>query len=688
MIEQRPPVHTRSRVRAAIGRTAQAVAAWSEGATNLESGPPELTSLRPKFIPAQHQTYVDYISKAVEEDGVCNIALTGRYGAGKSSVLNEFAAQHEGRVLFLSLSTLGPETEGESRTQQIQKELVKQLLHREKPSRLPQSRYQRIDRLPRRRAFLQAALTLSSLALIAWLFGVLPDLPLLQGDRPLYVRIAAAVGGALACTVILAWVRLSVHNRLEVAGVSAAGASVTLAKKSESYFDQYLDEIVYFFETMRNVDIVVFEDLDRFDDAGIFENLRELNTLLNSSKQSSAGRLLRRRRTIRFVYALRDSIFQELGYDTVELAQEDAATAEAARANRTKFFDIVIPIVPFITHRTARELLSTLLNDPKATVVPKVSDDLVDLIARHTPDMRLLINIRNEYAVFAQRLINEQKGMESLEPDQLFAMVAYKNIHLADFEDMLLGRSSLDRAYDDSRLLVTKAIADRRNRLRLVRNSRAFYDSLAYQAEVWGKRLDWLFDDMVGGGPRSSFQRYGIEKEAVEEESTSEEFWLRILEANKGIDGLIHYQPYNESKWFHLSMDELQRQLGSRLTPEVLNQGARTTLVTEESQLIADLALLRTADFKELCERTDFTLESGSDGGTRSFTTLVRSHIKSELGQALVAQGYINRYYTLIVAQYYGERVPPNAMNFMSTTSIRMSLISTTPSAVQTLMLF
>lgn len=55
-----------------------------------------------------------------------------------------------------------------------------------------------------------------------------------------------------------------------------------LKAESGSCFDKYLDEILYYFEISRR-DIVVFEDLDRFDNVEIFETLRALNTLLNGS---------------------------------------------------------------------------------------------------------------------------------------------------------------------------------------------------------------------------------------------------------------------------------------------------------------------------------------------------------------------------------------------------------------------
>lgn len=238
-------------LRACIGNCASSVAYWAftPSRTSTDAG---LAPLIPGFDREQHQIYVDHLNAALTTDNVCNIALTGRYGAGKSSVLQEFARHNRKRVLFLSLSTLGPDADDESRTNQIEKELVKQLLHREKPSRLPQSRYQRIDRLPRWRAVGESVFGLISLGLVLWLFGVLPALPGMAGNHPWWLRVTAAVVTSIAAISLVAWTRLAVHNRLVVSAVSAGGASISLTK-SESYFDKYLDEIVYFFESARNI---------------------------------------------------------------------------------------------------------------------------------------------------------------------------------------------------------------------------------------------------------------------------------------------------------------------------------------------------------------------------------------------------------------------------------------------------
>lgn len=651
------------RLRGVIGQAAQRVADWAAQVPVARTK----TALRPltaQFRADQHQAYVDHLNAALNDDGVRNIALTGRYGTGKSSVLEEFARQNWKRVLFLSLSTLGPENPGESRTNQIEKELVKQLLHREKPARLPESRYQRIDRLPLRRALAESVVGLTTLGVILWLFGLFPDIPGLTGNAPLWVRVAAGTLAGAAAVGVIAWTRLAVHNRLEVAQVSAAGASVTLAKKSESYFDRYLDEIVYFFESRRSIDVVVFEDLDRFNQAGIFEALRELNTLLNNSKQITAGPFWRTgRRTIRFIYAIRDSIFEQLGHDTKKL-KNDAAQAEAVRANRTKFFDLVIPLVPFITHRTSRELLAKVLTDDQLAAVPPVNDDLVDLTARHLPEMRLLTNIRNEYSVFATRLITEQHGMDTLTPNQLFAMVVYKHLHLEDFELIQLGRSKIDTVYQLSRNLVTENINLRRTKFRRITDGLALQRAIEERATAWGKKLDWFFNKVAEGTRNGSITAYVIDgTEHDTADATTPGFWREALEANGGIAAVVYGRSSGQRQHVTLEMDKLQDIIGDSLRASEWTSAPQEQLKREQDEILAELEALRTADFAALAKSPEFTLDH--DSTARTFSDLVADNIASELGRALITDGHIDRYYNMYVAQYYGERVPPNAMSYI-----------------------
>src|SRR5438309_10104613 len=65
------------------------------------SSPPirrSLRSLTSRFRPDQHDAYLRHLEDAVADSRNLNIALTGRYGTGKSSVLDAFEDRHRDRT--------------------------------------------------------------------------------------------------------------------------------------------------------------------------------------------------------------------------------------------------------------------------------------------------------------------------------------------------------------------------------------------------------------------------------------------------------------------------------------------------------------------------------------------------------------------------------------------------------------
>lgn len=256
----------------------------------------ELRSLAPEYIDDHHKTYVSRLNAAVTDKRNKNIALTGRYGTGKSSIIEEFikgqeqsspwwqrvwqkvrrASDKPKKVLRISITTLGPDKD-EDLTNRIQKELVKQLVYRAKPGKIRRSEFSRTPELSWWRTILEAVLATTIVVGLLWLFGVRPNTEPFGTDDLLWPVI---VFSALVFAALV-FVRRYIGNHV-VAQVSAGGASISLEGKSDSFFDKYLDELLAFFEATEP-DIVVFEDLDRFNDPQIFDSLRELNTLVNTS---------------------------------------------------------------------------------------------------------------------------------------------------------------------------------------------------------------------------------------------------------------------------------------------------------------------------------------------------------------------------------------------------------------------
>lgn len=642
-----------------------------------------LHPLTPKYQPEKHAVYSRAIKEALAwtgDDTVRNIALTGSYGVGKSSILRQVATDPGLKVIQVSLSTLGfgsaatakldtPETPDdvaqapnplrETTTNQIQKEIVKQLLYTQMPEKMPGSRYRRTSAFRPKREALFALAAGVPIALVFFLLGWTAQLATLF-TVPAHWAIAANAGVVLVAALFVYGVRYVTHNKIRIDSVSTGAATIKLSAASDTYFDEYLDEIVYFFEVV-DADIVIFEDIDRFEDAHIFETLRELNTILNAARQLDG-------RVIRFLYAIKDSIFEELGTraareaaaepDTPEGPIGDAAMLEVARANRTKFFDLVVPVVPFVTHQSARELMASELSSVSEH---GVSEDLIDLVAQHVPDMRLIKNIRNEFVIFREQVI---KGSSlNLADDALFAMVLYKSTHLSDFEQIKLGKSALDTLYRDSRTIVTQETARLNSELQNVRHLQRTGAGMKATSHRMGEALDEHVNRMLGhfGGRRLSLQ---LGDETLDSNALrGSKFWATYASESKDLT-----LTYRDQRGYNVATvitpTEVEVAVGESVAPDKWRSIAEADATKKVENARSDIEFLRRADMSDLMQRPDLMFNQ-LGGGRVSLASRAERLLGSPLAIALVEQGYIDRYFTLYTSTFVGERVNANAMNFI-----------------------
>ena len=634
-----------------------------------------LMSLAPEFVAPQHQSYLDRLMSVLTDERNRNIALTGRYGAGKSSVLDAYFRGREKTTLRLGISSLGPNDEGASLTNRIQKEIVKQLIYSAEPHTLARSQFRRPVELSRRRAAGEVAAVVALLGVFLVLMGWLPTPGAAQATDPPLQRIAVwlvIIGVVWTAGTAL---RLLTHEKLSVSDISAGGATVKLSEKKLTYFDEYLDLIVNFFDA-ESIDVVIFEDLDRFEDPQIYEALRELNTLLNGPRRGAA-----RKGPMRFVYAVRDSLFEKIGTEPAvdpsaeaESADEepnstrplarrhpaevDAATAETVRANRTKFFDVVIPIVPFISHRNARDLLQGLLQESGVVV----ERGLVDLVARHCTDMRLLRNMRNEYLVFAERLLEGEQQAPELNSTKLFALVAYKNFHMDDFENIARRTSTLDT-------LIRHGVTSRELEKRTILRREASPPSLKPFARQLGTTLNTAvgFSRDERGYPAAKIRYRVGDVDYTSEAATTAAFWEDVVDAASLTVMLLG------PNW----STTLTKEKLEEMFPNVLEGHWRArrleAALADAAALDAEIAELRGAGFKKLVEASDSyrmprnyagvggpgtvaATEAGKTPATEAVSMADRVHevLDSELARDLVRRGFIDVNFSVYAAQFYG----------------------------------
>lgn len=166
-----------------------------------------------------------------------------------------------------------------------------------------------------------------------------------------------------------------------------------------SYFDRYLDDVLYLFK-QSGADVIVFEDIERFNDSRIFEKLKELNIIINRKRKTCNDPKLV------FFYLVKDDLFE---------SQE-----------RTKFFDFIIPIVPVVTTSNSHDILNKLLTE--MWEYDSLDKTFLFNISLYLDDMRLINNICNEYLTYKETL-----SKLPLEREKIFSMVVYKNIFPKDF---------------------------------------------------------------------------------------------------------------------------------------------------------------------------------------------------------------------------------------------------------------
>lgn len=631
----------------------------------------DLIPLTPEFNEENHGSYVKRINSALDNRKIRNIALSGTYGVGKSSILQKVAEEYEDHIVEISLSTLAPKApeqlddsipkQASTTTNRIQQEIVKQLLYRVESHQAPRSRFNRIENFNCKREHGIAVLAGIVFTLIFLLMGWTEKIVSIQEH-------VKAIGAwihviiFLTLTLLTLMARYLFQGRFHISQLSTGNAAISLDEKSVSYFDQYLDEIVYFFE-VSGTHIVIFEDIDRFEDSYIFETLRSLNTLLNNAPQFE-------NKSIRFIYAVKDSIFEKTEDPQKQTVENDSnpsplEESEIVRANRTKFFDLIIPVVPFITHRSARDIVSQLLNE----ISHDINDELINIAARYVPDMRLLKNALNEFIIFREKLFAGSDKQLNLNESELFAMMLYKSTHLSDFELIRLGKSKLDEIYRISRNLVAENISQNEQKIRNDQSNQKKYSlpNINRQSKFLGEQLIEFIECTALSanyqleGATLKFNDKNISKDHLKEF----DFWKAFIISD---EQELHYHCFWQDSQFQRRRNMVLAFKHSKL-PNIFSV-ANTWIDVEKKDFHNSIRTketivkkLRSAHMKELIKMSEF-LTNHKDKN-QSFDSITHELFSNGLVYQLIKSGYINDNFTLYTSIFHGNFISSTAQNFI-----------------------
>lgn len=400
----------------------------------------------------------EILDAQVKSPGVNNIAIVAPYGAGKSSAITTYLNRYRRKVrrqpkhIQISLADFNTEENEVSKLRDtdnenaIEQSILQQLLYNQKKQKLPNSNIQRTNKSnPWTYVGWGSLLVVFLLSLVTFIFefsGAGLFVGLVKNNA--WIKPASLCIMAVSLVALIIWLirvgklRSLKYKDFEIGIVNNAESS------GYSLINKYIDEVLYFFECI-NVDLVIFEDLDRFDSLRIFVKLRELNTIINNSPKKA--------KKVTFIYAVKDDMF-------------------ADEKERSKFFEFILPIVPIInpitTSDNIRKISDTLNNDHNSL---SLSEQFIKDISYFVSDMRVLKNAFNDYIIMANKLSDNSDKRLHLKKENLFALALYKNLYPYDYS-RLQGNNGLIPLCVDKDRAVEYFLKDSRNRIKELETER------------------------------------------------------------------------------------------------------------------------------------------------------------------------------------------------------------------------
>lgn len=416
----------------------------------------KFNALTPEVLEENEQIYTEALDYAFSNSSIKNIAITGIYGAGKSTVWNTYVHERALRnIITVSLgkyknnikddddrlkeasltnalnsgadgaknkrSNENQKAEDIGDDNRVERQLINQILSQIELKKIPLSKY---GFKSNKSIF---SICLQSLAFVSIICSIL--LWIIRDNFISFVNESYKNFNGISLMVLCAlllFVPLFYYlyifnrgNKFKISKITFNGAEANINDNNsdESVLDRDIKELVYLLRSSDSK-IVVFEDLDRYDNTSIYTKLRELNFLLNKYVKVYDER----ETPIRFIYMLKDSLFYS--------------------KNRTKFFDFILPIVPVVDSKTSENELIELLKD-----VENAPDrSLLTDISLYVDDMRLLKNIVNEYIVYSKII---PIGKIDLESNKLFALITLKNIFPNEFDLLQEDKGFIRAIFDE-----------------------------------------------------------------------------------------------------------------------------------------------------------------------------------------------------------------------------------------------
>jgi hypothetical protein len=595
------------------------------------------------------------LNAAFEQEKIRNIALTGPYGSGKSSILETLITTlpEERKPLHISLATLrvddttvesdnhslSPkerEEAEEALNRKIEYSILQQLIYHEKAQSVPNSRLRRIIHMSSKRlcqyscgvigfilaffiAFEPSWARIETLySFLNWgQWNVIPDI--------------LAVSYMLVVVMFAVWKLIPNYANSKLNKFSLKDASIEL-NEDTSIFNRHLDEILYFFQATK-YDIVIIEDLDRFCTSKIFLKLRELNFLLNESNVIG--------RHIVFLYAVKDDLFKD--------------------EERTKFFDFISIVIPVINSSNSKDKLKKALEDRGFN--EGFPDNDLSEIAFFIQDMRILKNIANEFAQY-YKLLSKKNG--HLDKIKLLAMIVYKNYHPQDFAMLHRRQGKVYQCLDKKADFIKLALKEVEKKKVELAELKQRKEENAHLQEIDLRTL--LLEKLRSQFPNKFYRiQLGDEFRTLSEIATDSKLFEKLMELTNMRYEYWDYYNQISTSLIDINTDVLKKEMNydSRL------EAIRTTLqqfIDKEQSLARQEMEIRSYTFQDLLSYLDLQ-------ECEEYTKIELSPMMD----VFLRLGYLNEEYYDYISYFYEGMITQNDHDLLLSIKRKIVQLPATP---------
>jgi hypothetical protein len=399
------------------------------------------------FSDVELGVYKNAIDFVFANNDLKNIAISGQYSAGKSSLVESYKKSHS-NIKFVHISLAHFRSIEEAETNEPGKDInetalegkvLNQLIHQINADDIPQTHFKVKKKIKTNSIVINTIFTVLFIAMILHitLFNKWGKFVSLLSDGNLKtlltlstkydtLLISGFICTILSCIFIYKLIKTQ-KNRNVLKKINLQGNEIEIFEESnESYFDRYLNEVLYLFENV-DADAIVFEDMDRFNSNNIFERLHEVNRLVNIQRDLAGHK----KSTLRFIYLLRDDIF--------------------ISKDRTKFFDYIIPVIPVVDSSNSYDQFISHFDG--GGILKLFNERFLQGMSLYIDDMRILKNIYNEFQVYYNKL-----NTTELDCNKMLAIIAYKNIFPRDFSELQLNQGMVYSIFSEKENIIVEEI--------------------------------------------------------------------------------------------------------------------------------------------------------------------------------------------------------------------------------------